>query len=411
MNSRVALVTIASLSLTMILSVTIILSGCSSGAEEKSFFAANPSKPSVSSANPTSDGGAGFSDAEMAPIGLNLVWSYHHPGKIQQAFEANGSLYLVTSTKDYDHVLLKVSGDSGLPQWTYPLQAPLQFAPTVFVYPEEIRTSNPDELFIVERGSIYCIDDRYGARNYKIPCNFPVSTTPAVSLDNLVVGGYDMRIYGLSKKSRFVTWTYLTGGGISAPPLNGDSRSYVGSEDGKVYSLLPGAGFVRGDCWNYRTLGAIESTPTSEGERIYIASRDTKIHCISDVGDEAFLNWQSPLGLPVLGSPVISGNSLYATLRDDRYSGSPVQEIACLDTSDGSEKWRKEGISGVVASSADEVWVTDVEGDVHCLVAKNGASRWSLDVSSTLEVLGTAGGGTLMTVYRDGLVQRIDRRR
>ena len=471
MNSRVVLATIASLSLTM------LISGCSSGADWMGSPTAHPTMPYESITESTSAGGtgpsvsasdakersgfftgadsaasdakersgfftgadsaapdakersgfftgadsaatgstsaedAGFSDREVGPIGLNVIWSYHHPNKIQQAFEANGNLYLVSSGKNYDHVLLKVDGESGLPQWTFPLQVPVQFAPTVFVYPEDIRNANPDELFLAERGVVYCIDDRYGVSNYQIPCNFPISTSLSPGLENLIVGGYDMRIYGLSKKNRFVSWTYLTGGGISAAPLNSGSRCFIGSENGRVYALMQGSGFVRGDCWSYKTLGAIESTPTVAGERIYVASRDTKIHCLSDVGDEPYLNWQSPLGLPVLGSPVISGNALYAVLRDDRYSGSPVQEMACLDIADGSEKWRKERISAVVAASIDEVWVRDAGGDLHCLAAADGSSRWSLDVSDSLEVLGATGGGSVMIVYRQGLVQRIDKRR
>jgi len=46
---------------------------------------------------------------------------------------------------------------------------------------------------------IHCIDDLYGARNYRIRCNFPISTSVAPGIDYLVVGGFDMRIYGVSK--------------------------------------------------------------------------------------------------------------------------------------------------------------------------------------------------------------------
>ena len=135
MNSRVVLAAIASLTL------TIVISGCSSGAAEKSSPAANPIKPAVSNSNKSGNDPVGFSDREVGPIGLNLIWSYHHPNKIQQAFEANGNLYLVSATKSHDHVLMKVDGETGLPRWTYPLQVPLQFAPVVYVYPEELKNS------------------------------------------------------------------------------------------------------------------------------------------------------------------------------------------------------------------------------------------------------------------------------
>ncbi|MEC9476437.1 MAG: PQQ-binding-like beta-propeller repeat protein [Planctomycetota bacterium] len=405
MNSRVVLAAIVSLSL------IVIIGGCSSGAQEKSSPAANPSKPAVSRPGPSGSDGTGFSDREIGPFGLNLVWSYHHPNKIQQAYETNGNLYLVSSTKDHEHVLVKVDGASGLPRWTYPLADPMQFAPVVYVYPEELRAANADELFIVERGSVYCIDDRYGARNYKIACNFPISTSPAVEMDSLVVGGYDMRIYGLSKKNQFVAWTYLTGGGIAATPVISNARGFIGSEDGSLYALISGAGYVRGDSWSYKTLGSIEASPTIDGDRIYIASRDTKVHCVSDVGDESYLNWQSPLGMPVLGSPVISESSLFAVLRDDRYSGNSRHAVVCLDTGDGNERWRKDDYTAVFSASADQVWVEDVTGGIHALNVSDGSSRWRLDVSDSLEVLSRDPAGSVLTIYPDGLVQRIDRRR
>ena len=78
MNSRVVLAAIASLTL------TIVISGCSSGAAEKSSPAANPIKPAVSNSNKSGNDPVGFSDREVGPIGLNLIWSYHHPNKIHK---------------------------------------------------------------------------------------------------------------------------------------------------------------------------------------------------------------------------------------------------------------------------------------------------------------------------------------
>jgi hypothetical protein len=381
------------------------------GAAEKESPAVNPSKPAVSKPMKTSAADAGFSDRQVGPLGLNVIWSYHHSSKIQQAFEANGNLYLVSAAKKSGYVLVKIDGVSGLPLWTYRLEVPLQFAPTVYVYPDELKATSPDELFIVERGSVFCIDDRFGARNYKIPCNFPISTSVGAGLENLVLGGYDMRVYGLSKKNRYVSWTFLTSGGISATPLNHGGRTYIGSEDGSLYALNLGMGFVRGDSWNYKTLDRIESSPTIAGDRIYVSSQDTKVHCISDVGDESFLNWQTPLGLPVIGNPVVAGNSLYAVLRDERYSGDPIQELASLDTADGKEKWRQEGIVSILTASRNEVWVKNNTGHLMSLNASDGSTRWSLDVSDGLDLLTPAGDVAVVTVHENGLVQRIDQRR
>lgn len=405
MNSRASLALQASIILTSM----ALLIGCGSG----SFYRTDttPDSEAVAS-NPvnvnSSPGGEGFSDHQVAPMGLNIDWSYHHPGRIQQAFEANGNLYLVSSSKSNDHVLVKVSGESGLPQWTYPLQVPLDFAPSVYVYPEEIRIENPDELFIVERGMIHCIDDLYGARNYRIRCNFPISTSVAPGIEYLVVGGYDMRIYGVSKKDRFVKWTYLTAGGITATPTNAAGRSYVSSEDGAVYCVKQGAGYAKGDSWTFKTLSSIETSPTVSSDRVYVGSRDTKLYCLSDVGEESYLNWQASLGLPVLSSPVLAGNSIFVTLRDDRVSDAPEQVLACLDIADGSEKWRQDGFSRIVSATRDEIWTTDTSGKLNSLDAEDGSPRWTLDCSGTVAVL-TMSRTVVAVVDGTGLVQCISK--
>lgn len=407
MNSRASLALQASIILTSM----ALLIGCGSG----SFYRTDttPDSEAVAS-NPvnvtSSRGGEGFSDHQVAPMGLNIDWSYHHPGRIQQAFEANGNLYLVSSSKSNDHVLIKVSGESGLPQWTYPLQVPLDFAPSVYVYPEEIRNENPDELFIVERGMIHCIDDLYGARSYRIRCNFPVSTSVAPGIEYLVVGGYDMRIYGVSKKDRFVKWTYLTAGGITATPTNVAGRSYVSSEDGAVYCVKQGAGYSKGDSWTFKTLSSIETSPTVSADRVYVGSRDTKLYCLSDVGEESYLNWQASLGLPVLSSPVLAGNSIFVTLRDDRISDAPEQVLACLDIADGSEKWRQDGFSRIVSATSDEIWTTDTSGKLNSLDAEDGSPRWTLDCSGTVGVL-MLSETVIAVVDGTGLVQCISKQR
>ena len=228
-------------------------------------------------------------------------------------------------------------------------------------------------------------------------------------MENLIIGGYDMRAYGISKKDRFVNWTFLTGGGVTADAANYLNASYVGSEDGTVYKLLQGAGFVKSDCWDYRTYGAIEASPTVANDRIYVGSRDTKVHCFSDAGEEAYLHWSTPTGKPVVSSPVVSGSSVYAVLTDDRYK-VPVNEVICLDSGDGKEKWRLEGFDRILISQRDSVALVDTAGNVVNCGSADGSERWSLETGGADAVEALDGG--MLLVYGDsGLLQRIQIRR
>ncbi|MGB1070587.1 MAG: PQQ-binding-like beta-propeller repeat protein [Planctomycetota bacterium] len=402
MNSRI------SLSLMILLLVIPVLAGCSGGGETRDEGSASSMQSKATAASRNDSGAAGFSKEDVAPMGLDLRWNYRHSGPIHQSYVANGNIYIVSSTRDYPQVLVKIDGESGLPRWTYPLEERLEHAPSVYVYPEELRSSQPDELFIVQRGRVHCVDDQYGARNYVVKCDFPISTGVSPGMENLIIGGFDMRAYGISKKDRFVNWTFLTGGGVTADAANYLNASYVGSEDGTVYKLLQGAGFVKSDCWDYRTYGAIEASPTVSGDRIYVGSRDTKVHCFSDAGEEAFLHWSTPTGKPVVSSPVVSGSSVFAVLTDDRYR-VPVSEVVCLDSADGKEKWRLGGYDRILFSGSDSVSLLNSAGLLVNCSASDGRERWSLDTSACDSV--EAIGQGMLLVYGDGLLQRIQIRR
>lgn len=402
MNSRI------SLSLTILLLVIPVIAGCGGGGDTRDDGASSSMQSNPAPVRTESSGASGISKEDVASMGLDVSWNYRHSAPVHQSFVANGNIYIVSSTREYPYVLVKVDGESGLPRWTYPLQDRLEHAPSVYVYPEELRNSSPDELFIVQRGRVHCIDDQYGARNYLIKCDFPISTGVTPGLENLILGGFDMRAYGISKKDRFVNWTFLTGGGVTADAANYLNASYVGSEDGTVYKLLQGAGFVKSDCWDYRTYGAIEASPTVSGDRIYVGSRDTKVHCFSDAGEEAYLHWSTPTGKPVISSPVVSGASVYAVLTDDRYR-APVNEVVCLDSGDGKEKWRLEGFGRILQSNRDSVTLLNSAGNLVNCSAADGRERWSLDTSACAAVEALDRG--MLLVYGNGLMQRIQARR
>lgn len=404
MNSRI------SLSLVVLLLLVPMLAGCSGGGETRGADSgATMQSASSPSKSPATGGNSGFTKEDVAPNGLDIRWNYRHSAEISQSFVANGNIYIVSSTDDYPMVLVKIDGETGLPRWTYPLEEPLSFEPSVYVYPEELRSNQPDELFIVQRGRVHCIDDQFGAQNYVIKCDFPIATGVSPGLENLIIGGFDMRAYGISKEDRFVNWTFLTGGGVTADATNYLNASYVGSEDGTVYKLLQGAGFIKSDCWDYRTYGAIESSPTVSGDRIYVGSRDTKVHCFSDAGEEAYLHWSTPTGKPVVSSPVVSGSSVYAVLTDDRYIPA-VNEVVSLDSGDGKEKWRVGGYDQILMSFRNSVSLLDTNGNVVNCSASDGSQLWSLP-TSVCDNVAALDGGMLLVYGQSGLLQRIQIRR
>lgn len=390
----------------------LIASGCSGGSpqvvsddDRRSAF-----RPQVSSE---------ISGDDIQGYGMKVLWSYHHPVSVEQAFVSGGNIYLVSSSGDQRHMLIKVDGDSGLPLWTYPLVRSMEFPPAVYRYPDQFRAANPDEIFFVENGSVICLDDQFGAKIYHIDCTFPISTGPVVSQDQIFLGGWNKRVYGIGKSDGLVDWTYLSGDPITAPPLLSGVRAYVGSEDGGMYALTQAAGYQQNRSWTFSTSGRVIATPIWYLDRLFFGSADYKVYCIEDVGNEPYLRWSYPTGAPVVDRLFPYREWVFAGVEDARHEGAVDYSVVALSAANGERKWQTPGITQVLSAFGGTLHALGEDGQLHGLRVSDGSEAWALDVSSFAEVLGPDPAsenerrwqGRSILVGRDGLIQAIEPRR
>ena len=111
----------------------------------------------------------------------------------------------------------------------------------------------------------------------------------------------------------------------------------------------------------------------------------------------------------MVSSPVVTAASVYAILRDDRYS-APVTELVSLDTADGSERWRKAGVTDILHTSSRLVSFLDASGRIVNCSASDGQEKWSLDTADCDEVLSLS-SAFLLVYDAEGLIQKITVRR
>lgn len=387
----------------------LLLAGCSGGA-------AQGSRPDVggSYSGVPMQGRIGIPEEMLEEVGFKEIWTYHHNRPVEQSWFLEGDLYL-TSPAEEGYSLIKVNGETGLPEWTYPISGKLEFRPEAYQYPRELRAANHEELFIIENGKIYCLDDRYGAENYHISCNFPISTPVTAGQEYLFVGSWNKRVYALEKQGSLEKWTYITDAPITAPVEVGGVNVYFGSEDAYLYALNQGGGFLPGKSWDVATGGKIVARPLHYQDKVFIGSWDYKVYCFEDLGPEPFLRWSYPTGAPITSPLFPFRDWIFAITEDNRGAGETKWNLLAFDQGEGTRLWAREGVKHVLAADGLHLYVLDENRQFHALRHEDGKTDWTMDVSGFQHVIGQDAGkgserqmwGRIYLIGPDGLVQAI----
>ena len=183
----------------------------------------------------------------------------------------------------------------------------------------------------------------------------PVFSSPALTSEGILyVGSTDGRVFSLSRDGGLL-WQFDTHAGVQAPPAIGlDGTIYIGSGDGRFYALAPDGT----EKWHFQTGNTIQGAAALGADgTVYVNSRDGNLYALSQKGTE---KWHYTSGEYYNDmSPVIGPD---ATI----YIGVG-SKIHALD-SEGNELWDQE--VGVVGSPSGNISV--VIGPVGRLYATSG---------------------------------------
>ena len=367
-------------------------------------------------------GGAGteIAEARLEEIGFRTLWKNPTGGPIVQSWAEGQNLYVVRPGSDHPYMLEKLDGESGLSVWVYPLQDKLDYPPTTYSYPPELRAANPDELyFITKNDELVGLDDRYGAKNFSVQLDFPVSTAAVADQENVFVGSWNRRFYAINKKTRLEQWSYITDDSLTAAAAVGSANVYFGSEDNNVYSMTRGSGYIPGRSWRQKTGSRITTSPLLYGDRIFIGSWDYKLYCLEDSGAEAYIRWTYPAGAPVVSRPFANREWVFVITQESRPEGSIIWTLHSVGISQGVLAWEAKGISEVLAADALHCYALDIDGNVGAFRLDSGQLDWTLDIGGFDKVLGQdarlgsdkSWWGRMFLVDASGLVQAIRPRR
>jgi len=193
-----------------------------------------------------------------------------------------------------------------------------------------------------------------------------------------------------------VRWSFSTGGNIWSSPAVVAGTLFVGSSDGKLYSLDVAEGNMR---WAFKTGNAVFSSPAIEGGIVYFGSSDHLLYALD--ADTGALKWYFETGDPITSSPVVLEGAVYF--------GSWDGCVYALST-DGTLKWKHQTDGAVYSSPAfarGKVFIGSSDGKVYALGKDKGEVVWTFQTDDYVSSTPVVSGKTVYVGSWDGNVYAI----
>jgi eukaryotic-like serine/threonine-protein kinase len=208
--------------------------------------------------------------------------------------------------------------------------------------------------------------------------------TPAVSDNQMYVGGYNGKVYsfvpGDTQPDRTLDVVRANGkdiflGQIVGSVVLADGNLYFGDSNGRVYGVNSRLQPVWAE--PFKTEGKIWSSPTVSQGTVYIGSFDKKLYAL-DAATGA-KKWEFLAGGAIISSPVIGG--------DTAYFGSFDRSFYAVDASSGNLKWVFEANHGFWAAPlvvGGDVYAPSLDGKVYVFNGTSGQKIAEIDLKDPI---------------------------
>jgi outer membrane protein assembly factor BamB len=188
-----------------------------------------------------------------------------------------------------------------------------------------------------------------------------------------------------------VRWGFSTGGNIWSSPAVKSGTLFVGSSDGRMYSLDANDGNVR---WALKTGNAIFSSPAIDSGTVYFGSTDNIFYAVD--ADKGTLKWFYETGDPITSSPAVEDGTIYF--------GSWDGCVYALN-SGGGLKWKFKTDGAIYSSPTigrGKIFIGSADGRVYALDKKTGSAVWAYQTEDYVSATPTLSGRILYVGSWDG---------
>jgi outer membrane protein assembly factor BamB len=258
-------------------------------------------------------------------------------------------------------------------------------------------------------GALYCLDRDTGAVVWTFDDDKemkPVFSTPVVAGSKLYIGegfhqDYECKVYCLDAATGKKLWHFEARSHTESTACLSDGRLWIGAGDDGVYCLDAAKGEV---VWNFPGFH-VDAPPLFADGKVYAGCgigdthRTTALLCL-DPANKGKLVWRMTTDYPVWSRPVVSGGFVYAGTGNGRLNESAAQPggaVLCLCARDGEVVWKKrfpDGVLGPLGADRRHLFFGCRDGYFYCLRRRDGSQAWRRNMGSEV-VAGPAleGGG------------------
>jgi outer membrane protein assembly factor BamB len=231
-----------------------------------------------------------------------------------------------------------------------------------------------------QTGEIIKLNAETGVESWSINLDLELSAGPGVGSSILMVGTPEGKIIALNKDNGSQIWSVNLSSEILTPPVINNQLAIVRAQDGRVYALDTATGERK---WLFDTnipnlTLRGNSQPVVKAGRIFIGFDNGKVASIKQESGEVIWlqNVVETKGKTELARIVdIDGDM--ALISTDLYLSSAIGKTVSVATESGRVMWSKDtGSASGVTASRSNLFVVDIESNVHALNRSNGTEEW-----------------------------------
>jgi eukaryotic-like serine/threonine-protein kinase len=257
--------------------------------------------------------------------------------------------------------------------------------------------------YIAGGSYVYAVNLQTGAQFWRFPDKAsanPFDATPTLTSDGqLIVGGYDKKLYSLNPQTGKSNWQFADArdrwiGGV----LVANEIIYAPNADYNLYAIN-----LRGELqWTFLADQSIWGTPVSDGTNIYFGTLGRKVYAVN--GQTGKQVWMQSVDGAILGSLVLgSDNTLYV--------GSYAGTIYTLNSSTGSTISSTKASSWIWSGPAldgDTLYYGDGKGSLYALPVNGKGQSWNQSLNGAIIGTPLVSSDTIIVGTEAGNVYFID---
>jgi outer membrane protein assembly factor BamB len=202
-----------------------------------------------------------------------------------------------------------------------------------------------------------------------------IISSPVMGFGRVYIGSSDGKVYSINLTDGSKVWEFDTGDDIEASPLLLDGAIYVGNLSGEFFSLDAHTGQVR---WKYKCDNSIYGSanwvrnPKDQKPLILVGSYDNRIYCMDAATGK--LNWSYETDNYINGAPATDGVHVVFGGCDEL-----LHILSVLDGTKIGEVWAGSYIPGSVSLVENRAYLGHYDNKLVCIDTEEKKIVWEYE--------------------------------